>query len=232
MIDENSKRVLVVEDDAALAQWIVGYLTKHGFAVTLATNGDEAVDAVRAQQPDVLLLDIMLPRKNGFDVCRDVRDFCLCPILMMTACDEEDNELLSFELGADDYINKPVRPKVLLARVKALLRRTVDGPPTDQLVFNALTIKKQTKSVQLMGEDLPISANEFDVLWLLAARAGEVISREELVRQLRGIDYDGFDRSIDIRVSRLRKKLLDDPEQPVKIKTIWGKGYVFMRDAW
>lgn len=224
--------ILVIEDDAGLAEWIEEYLRRHEFVATLVSSGDLAVEAIRRHRPDLVLLDIMLPRKTGFEICKEARTFCRCPILMMTACDEEANELLSLELGADDYINKPVRPKVLLARIKALLRRTTASTPNTELTFGALSMKKQGKSVQLQGEPLPISSNEFDVLWLLASRAGEVISRAELVSHLRGIDYDGFDRSIDIRISRLRKKLADDPDQPTKIKTIWGKGYVFMSDVW
>lgn len=224
--------ILVVEDDAALAEWIDEYLRRHGFATTLVSSGEFAVDAIRGERPDLVLLDIMLPKKNGFEVCREARIFCRCPILMMTACDDEANELLSLELGADDYITKPVRPKVLLARIKALLRRTTDGAPDTELNFGALRLKKSGKIVQLHEKALPVSSHEFDVLWLLASRPGEVISRAELVSHLRGIDYDGFDRSIDIRISRLRKKLADDPDQPTKIKTIWGKGYVFVSDAW
>jgi len=231
-VDSEHTHILVIEDDAALAEWIEEYLRRHGFATTLVCSGDLAVDAIRSYRPDLVLLDIMLPGKDGFEICKEARAFYRCPILMMTACDEETNELLSLELGADDYINKPVRPRVLLARIKALLRRSTESIPKAELNSGSLSMKKQSKTVQLQGEHLPISSNEFDVLWLLASHAGEVISRAELVSHLRGIDYDGFDRSIDIRISRLRKKLADDPDQPSKIKTIWGKGYVFMSDVW
>ncbi|WP_308364830.1 MULTISPECIES: response regulator transcription factor [unclassified Microbulbifer] len=230
-MSSSGAHILVVEDDIALADWICDYLQMHNFSTTMVHSGDIAVDAIRTQRPELVLLDIMLPHKNGFEICKDVRTFCRCPILMMTACAEEADELLSLELGADDYINKPVRPKVLLARIKALMRRSNHESGKSELTFGALTIKKQTKTLVFRGEPLPISSNEFDVLWLLASRAGQVIPRAELVSQLRGIDYDGFDRSIDIRISRLRKKLADDSEQPIQIKTIWGKGYVFMCEA-
>lgn len=223
--------ILIVEDDTSLAEWMCDYLQMHDYSVTVVHRGDIAVGAVRRHKPDLVLLDIMLPNKSGFDVCQEVRTFYSCPILMMTACAEEANELLSLELGADDYINKPVRPKVLLARINALLRRSNHDANRSELTFGALSLQRQAKTVTLRGEVLPISSHEFDVLWLLASHPGQVISRAELVSQLRGIDYDGFNRSIDIRVSRLRKKLSDDSEQS-RIKTIWGKGYVFVNEGW
>lgn len=225
-------QILIVEDDISLAEWMSDYLQMHNYSVMVVHSGDLAVAAVRRYKPDLVLLDIMLPNKSGFDVCQDIRDFYACPILMMTACVEEENELLSLELGADDYLNKPVRLKVLLARIHALLRRSNHDVSKSELSFGALTLQRQTKMVLLRGEELPVSGHEFDVLWLLASRPGQVISRAELVGQLRGFDYDGFDRSIDIRISRLRKKLSDGAEHPTRIKTIWGKGYVFVNEEW
>lgn len=228
----NRPQVLIIEDDTSLAEWMSDYLQMHHYSVLVLHSGDVAVNAVRRFKPDIVLLDIMLPDKSGFDICREVRTFYACPILMMTACAEESNELLSLELGADDYLNKPVRPKVLLARIHALLRRSNHDSNKLELTFGALNLQRQSKTVTLQGEILPVSGHEFDVLWLLASRPGQIISRAELVSQLRGFDYDGFDRSIDIRVSRLRKKLQDDAEQPTRIKTIWGKGYVFVNEDW
>lgn len=226
------EHIIVVEDDSSLAQWIADYLQMHNFAVTVVNRGDLAVDAVRQHQPDLILLDIMLPFKDGFEICKEVRRFCRCPILMMTACDEEANELLSLELGADDYINKPVKPQVLLARIRALLRRAGQHTDTDELSFGELVLKKASRAIWYRQQPVQVSSNEFDLLWLLASQPGQVVSRSTLVSQLRGFDYDGLDRSIDIRISRIRKKLEDTPEQPTKIKTIWGKGYIFVSDAW
>jgi DNA-binding response OmpR family regulator len=219
-----TEHVLVVEDDASLAAWICDYLTQHNYRVTLATTGTMAVQKIAADKPDLVVLDLMLPEKNGFDVCREVRQFFAKPILMMTASGDEVDEVLGLELGADDYITKPVKPRVLLARIKALLRREPNAVAESTRIFGLLALDAQSKSVTLGGE--------FDVLWLLASRAGEVVSRTELVSQLRGIDYDGFDRSVDIRISRLRKKLGDSAEAPIKIKTVWGRGYLFAPDAW
>lgn len=233
----DKQHILVVEDDASLAEWISDYLIQHNFQVSVANRGDCAVELIKADCPDLVLLDIMLPEKNGFDVCKEVRAYYPRPILMMTACTDEADEVLGLELGADDYLAKPVKPRILLARIKALLRRNTNGDENftgdkHSRSFGRLNIDAQSKTVTLAGEVIGLSVNEFDVLWLLASQAGEVISRTELVSQLRGIDYDGFDRSIDIRISRLRKKLLDDPSQPYRIKTVWGKGYLFASDAW
>lgn len=226
------EHILVVEDDTSLAEWICDYLSQHNYRVSLATTGTLAVQRIAREAPDLVVLDVMLPEKNGFDVCKEVRQFFAKPILMMTASGDEVDEVLGLELGADDYITKPVKPRVLLARIKALLRRE---PPTSldsSRSFGRLFIDAQSKSVTLAGAPLEISSHEFDVLWLLACRPGEVVSRTELVSQLRGIEYDGFDRSVDIRISRLRKKLGDSADAPSKIKTVWGRGYLFAPDAW
>lgn len=225
--------ILLVEDDASLAEWICDYLVSHGYRVTHLSQGNLALPAIKEQQPDLVLLDVMLPLKSGFDICREARDFFRGPILMLTALGEEADEVLGLELGANDYLTKPIKPRILLARIKALLRREqADSVPSTQLQFGQLTICAATKSVFLEGESIPITSNEFDVLWLLASEAGTVISRESLVTQLRGIEYDGLDRSIDLRISRLRKKLRDNTEHPFRIKTVWAKGYLFAADAW
>jgi Response regulators consisting of a CheY-like receiver domain and a winged-helix DNA-binding domain len=227
------KNILVVEDDASLADWICDYLSEHDFQVTQANRGDIAVELIRSDNPDLVLLDIMLPQKDGFEVCREVREFYSNPILMMTACSEEADEVLGLELGANDYVNKPVKPRILLARIKALLRRMDTSAPTSSLrVFGDLKLDARSKSVFLKGDAITFSSNEFEVLWLLALGAGKVISRTQLVSQLRGIEYDGFDRSVDVSISRIRKKLQDDPSNPRKIKTIRSKGYLFAEDAW
>ncbi len=226
------QNILVVEDDQSLAQWISDYLTDHGYQVTVANRGDVAVELIQADVPDLVVLDIMLPVKNGFDVCKEVRAFYPRPILILTACTEESDEVVGLELGADDYLSKPVKPRVLLARIKALLRRASPIVDKHVLTFGSLSIDGRSNNVSIDDVNVVLSSNEFDVLWLLAKNAGVVITRTELVSQLRGINYDGFDRSIDIRISRLRKKLGDDASKPFKIKTIWAKGYLFAPDAW
>jgi DNA-binding response OmpR family regulator len=226
--------IVLVEDDAELAEWIREFLEQQNFRVSIADRGDTAVDMIREIMPDLVLLDIMLPGKDGHQVCREVREFYQQPILILTANDGELDEVMGLELGADDFMPKPVRPRVLLAHIKALLRRqtTVSEQKLDQFNFGVFTINQIAKSVTLHGDNVSLSSTEFDLLWVLASHAGEVMHRNELVQQLRGFDYDGFDRTIDVRISRLRKKLGDNLQQPERIKTVWGKGYLFVPSAW
>lgn len=224
--------ILLVEDDASLAEWIQQYLRGHEYQVNHLARGDQVVAAVQQQKPDLIILDVMLPGKSGFDICRELRVFFHGPILMLTALSEETDEVLGLELGANDYLNKPVRPRVLLARIKALLRREAPELPSNQLQFGQLRIVRDGKAVFYREQPVPLTANEFDVLWLLASSAGQVVSRDQLVSQLRGFEYDGFDRSIDIRISRLRKKLSDNADQPYRIKTVWARGYLFSPESW
>ena len=245
MTTQTGAHILLVEDDIDLAEWIADYLSARDFKVTTCHRGDEAVDLILSLNPDIVLLDGMLPGMDGLDVCKTVRASFDNPIIMITARDEEIDEVLGLEMGADDYITKPVRARVLLARIRGLLRREVKARSegksklTDDeleskgiLKFSGLVISAQARSVTLDGELIKVSSNEFDVLWFLATKAGQVVSRKELVSHFRGFDYDGFDRSIDLRISRLRKKLKDDSSEPFRIKTIWGKGYLFANDVW
>lgn len=235
-----SKHIMLVEDDMSLAEWFGDYLGEQGYLVTLATRGDAAIEMIELDQPDLVILDIMLPVKDGFEVCQAIRPFYHGPILMMTARDHETDEVLGLELGADDYVVKPVKPRVLLSRIKALFRRTsspevapvIQEIDQNKLIFGLLSIDANSRTTMLAGARMAISSNEFDVLWQLAQSADRLVSRKELVIQRRGIDYDGFDRSIDILVSRIRKKLGDDASNPYRIKTVWGKGYLFVKDAW
>jgi len=241
METQSNAHILLVEDDIDLADWMADYLKAKEFNVTICHRGDEAVTLIQSLNPDLVLLDGMLPGLDGLDVCKAVRVSYFKPIIMITARDEEIDEVLGLEMGADDYITKPVRARVLLTRIRKLLQRQTISvqerdaaliKPVGLLQFNGLEINEQARSVTLDGESIKISSNEFDVLWFLAGKAGQVVSRKELVSHLRGFDYDGFDRSIDLRISRLRKKLKDDPSEPFRIKTIWGKGYLFANDVW
>ena len=199
--------ILVVEDDKSISDWICDYLNSHGFEVSVADRGDIAVDLIAEDKPDLVLLDILLPEKNGFEVCREVRAFYKAPILMITACNQEDDEVKGLELGADDYISKPVRLKALLTRIQILLKKDKSNTESLQVLeFGNSRLDAISRTVTINNSEMPISANEFDLLWLLASRIGSVVSRNGLIQQLRGFGYDGFDRTIDNRVSRLRKK--------------------------
>jgi len=241
METQSNAHILLVEDDIDLADWIADYLKAKEFKVTVCHRGDEAVELIQSLNPDIVLLDGMLPGMDGLDVCKTVRAYYIKPIIMITARDEEIDEVLGLEMGADDYITKPVRARVLLTRIRKLLQRqAISAQENDAAIskaegllqFNGLEINEQARSVTLDGDLIKISSNEFDVLWFLANKAGQVVSRKELVSHLRGFDYDGFDRSIDLRISRLRKKLGDDSSEPFRIKTVWGKGYLFAKDVW
>ncbi|OUR60175.1 DNA-binding response regulator [Colwellia sp. 39_35_sub15_T18] len=241
-MDQNKSHLLIVEDDSELAQWMREYLIAKDYRVSLCDRGDSAVKFIQQHHPDIVILDGMLPGLDGIDVCKAVRPEFTNAIIMVTARDEEIDEVLGLEMGADDYLTKPVRARALLTRIRKHLDRqtslkqadvkVTSSAPTQRLVFNNLVIDKLAMEVLLNGIQIKLSSNEFDVLWLLAEQAGQLVTREQLVHQLRGFDYDGFDRSIDLRISRLRKKLGDEPAQPFRIKTIWGKGYLFAKDAW
>lgn len=226
--------ILIVEDDAELADWISQYLQENGFATDIIAHGSQAEARFESTSPDLVLLDINLPGKNGFEICRQLRKHSKCPIIMVTANDQEFDEVLGLELGADDYITKPVTPRVLLARIKSQLRKQQEQPPqsANQMQFGALSIDLDAQSVVLNEQTIALSSGEFELLWVLASHAGKEVKREDLIREIRGFDYDGFDRTIDVRISRLRKKLDDSADQPRRIKTIWGKGYLFVKTAW
>ncbi len=229
---EQAAHILVVEDDASLSNWIADYLIDNGLSVSIASRGDDALTLIAEDQPDLVILDINLPVINGFEVCKQAREFYTRPILMLTARGDEPDEVQGLESGANDYLVKPVRPRALLARINSLLRRNESIIDDQRLEFCSLQLHATSRSVHLDDEIINVSSNEFDLLWLLANHAGRVMSRDEMVEHLRGIEYDGFNRSVDILVSRLRKKLRDDTTSPVRIKTVWGKGYLFAADAW
>lgn len=229
-------RLLLVEDDQRLADLVRVYLSKHGYEVLHHGRGDTAAEQILAENPDLVILDVMLPGKDGFEVCRDIRPRYHGRILMMTARDEEIDEILGLELGADDYLTKPVEPRRLLARIRALLRRSEgensQASEDGRIVFGQFSISQATREAALGSDTLELTTAEFDLLWLLASHAGEILSRDDIMNALRGIGFDGLDRSIDARISRLRKKLGDNPDTPTRIKTVRGKGYLFSRSDW
>lgn len=230
-------RILLVEDDVQLASLIGEYLREHEFQVNVEHRGDTGAERILREAPDLVVLDVLLPGSNGMDVCRRVRAEYAGPILMLTARDDDIDQIVGLELGADDYVKKPVEPRVLLARIRALLRRTsqnsVANPSEPRcLSFGSFSIDQPARRVTLGGECIELTTGEFDLLWLLASAAGTVLSRDAILASLRGIDYDGLDRSIDIGISRLRAKLQDTAVPPARIKTVRGRGYLFVSDAW
>lgn len=225
--------ILLVEDDAELAELISERLRREGWTVARAGDGETARDAIIGTTPDLVVLDVMLPGMDGFDVCRAVRDRYAGPILMMTALDDDVDQVLGLELGADDYVTKPVRPRVLVARIRALLRRARPAEPgaVREVRAGDLVIDAARREVTTGGSPVELTTMEFDLLWRLASEAGEVVSREAIYRDVYGTEYDGLDRSADVYVSRLRSKLGDDPKHPRRLKTIRGVGYLFVPEA-
>jgi DNA-binding response OmpR family regulator len=225
--------VLLVEDDRRLAELTAQYLEQNGLCVTIESNGDRALERFSASPPNLVLLDLMLPGRDGIAICREIRRSSQVPILILTALDTDLNQVIGLEAGADDYVIKPVDPIVLLARVRALLRRT--GPAAERpadIRLGRLRVSEQAREVWLDGVAVPMTTQEFELLSLLARRAGQLVSRDDVFRSVRGIDYNGIDRSIDVRISKLRRKLGDHADAPTRIKTVWGKGYLLVPDAW
>ena len=232
--EEKLPKILIVEDDERLARLTQEYLIRNGLEVGVEPDGNRAIRRIIAEQPDMVVLDVMLPGADGLTICREVRPHYHQPILMLTARTEDMDQVLGLEMGADDYVAKPVQPRVLLARIRALLRRT-DKTPEDEVAqrieFDDLVIDNGGRSVTLNGELVDFTSAEYDLLWLLASNAGRILSREDIFERLRGIEYDGQDRSIDVRISRIRPKIGDDPENPKRIKTVRSKGYLFVKET-
>lgn len=227
--------IFLVEDDSRLSSLMYEYLEAQGFHVLTEQRGDVAGKRILDEKPDLVILDLMLPGKDGLSVCQEIRPHFPGPLLILTAREDDMDQVAGLEMGADDYVKKPVIPRVLLARIRALLRRSVltDQPGTpEELFLGVLRVNKSARSVHLDSREVVLSTMDFDLLWTLASQAGVIVDRDKLYRQLRGIEYDGLDRSMDLAVSRLRRKLGDDARSPRKIKTVWGQGYLLVPEAW
>ncbi|MEE9326086.1 MAG: response regulator transcription factor [Cocleimonas sp.] len=222
-------KISLVEDDVELAKMIKSFLISEGFGVTWVDDGIKAVQHILSDQPDLVVLDIMLPELNGIEVCRQIRKEFNNPVLMLTAKDDDFTEVSALNTGADGYLNKPVRPHILLAHINALLRRNQNKSiRSDTVQIQNLSINLKSYTLQKDGEEIILTSGEFELLTVLVKSNGVPVSRDSLYQQLRGIEYDGLDRSIDLRVSSLRKKLDDDTPPYRFIKTVRGKGYLLV----
>lgn len=227
-------RVLLVEDSARLAASIRDYLERHQYEVFIEGDGLSVAERFDRLEPDLVILDLMLPGKDGLTICRELRRHDRIPILMLTAKGENIDQVLGLEMGADDYVVKPVEPRVLLARIEALLRRVRSAPHQARearLVAGRLAIDGARRAATIDARAVELTAGDFDILWLLASRQGTVVTRDEILRVVRGIDYDGLDRSIDARICRLRRKLQEAGGAESMIKTVRLRGYLFAGDA-
>lgn len=235
-MSDESVDILLVEDDSRLAKLTSTYLERNGLSVVVESRGDAAIARFHKVRPRLVLLDLMLPGTDGLTICRELRTIFDGPILIFTAKDADIDQVIGLEAGADDYVAKPADPMILLARARALLRRAdkqadAANKPRD-VVLGGLRVSEASQQVWLDQREIRLTTQEFELLSVLARHAGTILSREELFRQTRGIDYNGLDRSIDGRISKLRKKLNDDALSPSRIKTVWGKGYLLVPDAW
>lgn len=223
----SSNKLLIVEDDESLACLLQEYLQRHGFIVSLLHKGSRTLETVLETNPDLVILDLMLPDASGLDICRELRASWRGPVLMLTAMKDDADIVVGLEVGADDYVGKPVSPRVLLARIRALLRRGSTDERAEIIRRGNLHINVPCREATLNGCHVELTTTEFDLLVLLARRAGRVQERSRLVEELRGISFHSFDRTVDVIISRLRRKLGDSSTGEL-IKTVRGVGYLMV----
>lgn len=226
-----AEEVLIVDDDTRLSAMVSDYLSANGFSVSRVTDGAAGLAELARRQPDIVVLDVMMPGIDGFETCRRMRAMSDVPILMLTAKGDETDRIVGLEIGADDYLPKPFNPRELLARLRAILRRRSGGSggPARTLRFGRLEIDPGSRIVRVDGQERVITSYQFDILVALAENAGRILSRDQLMDMVRGEELDAFDRSIDVHISRIRAAIEADPKQPRRIVTVRGSGYVFAR---
>jgi DNA-binding response OmpR family regulator len=224
-------KILVVEDDKKTAELIKIYLEREGYAVLAVHDGARALELIAQRRPHLIVLDLMLPQVDGAEICRRVREESRVPIVMLTARSTEDDMLYGLDLGADDYIAKPFSPRELVARVRAVLRRTSAEQLVPALRFGPLAIDFVRHEVRLGGALVHLTPKEFKLLEILARQPGRAFSRGELVERVFGLDYEGFERTVDVHMLNLRKKIEADPSQPTYVLTVYGVGYKFAEEA-
>ena len=225
--------MLVVDDDKKTVDLVRLYLEKDGYQVLLAYDGQQALELARHRQPDLLVLDLMLPKIDGLDLCRILRAETKVPIILLTARTSEDDKLLGLDLGADDYVTKPFSPRELLARVRAVLRRAApDEAPSEptEMSFGELTMNFPARQVRLRGQVVRLTPKEYRLLEIMAREPNRAFTRLELLERAFGYDYEGLERTVDVHLMNLRRKIEIDPAQPVYVRTVYGTGYKFGED--
>jgi two-component system, OmpR family, alkaline phosphatase synthesis response regulator PhoP len=227
----NVSKILVVDDELKIARLVRDYLTEAGFDVILAPDGPSAMASTRSEKPDLVVLDLGLPGMDGYDVTRSIRSQSPIPIIMLTARVEETDRIVGLELGADDYVVKPFSPRELVARVKAVLRRTGGDVKSEMIRVGDVEIDLLRRSVRRAGQSVELTASEFELVATLTGQAGRVFTRSQLLDALRGVAFESYERAIDAHIKNLRKKLEPDPHHPVYVLTVHGVGYKFRDDA-
>lgn len=220
--------LLLVEDDVRLQELLQEYLAPFGYKTRAVGDGAAGLAALDEHKPDLVVLDVMLPGMNGFEVCRAIRKRSSVPIIMLTARGDVMDRVAGLEIGADDYLSKPFEPRELVARIQTVLRRANGGSAPRQGRFGRLRVDYDGREAFLDGKNLSLTTNEFNALAYLTRNPGKALDRDALMQELRGLESESFNRSVDITMSRLRQKLGDDPKAPEFIKTVWGEGYLFM----
>jgi DNA-binding response OmpR family regulator len=225
--------ILVIDDDRKLNDLLINYLRQFGMEVLTATHPDEGMTIFRKRAPALVILDVMLPGRDGLTVCREIRRESPVPIIMLTARGDLPDRVAGLELGADDYLAKPFEPRELVARIQTVLRRTSEGKQGSglkgyRLKAEGLTVDLRSRTARLDGNPLDLTTTEFEILALFLQEPGLVLSRDQIMDRVRGTDWEAFNRSIDVAMSRLRHKLRDDPKRPRYFKTVWGTGYLFL----
>ena len=223
-----SQKILVVDDELEIVKVVRAYLEQSGFRVITASDGEQALAVFRHEQPDLIVLDLNLPKLDGIDVCGTIRHDSNVPIIMLTARVEETDRLIGLEIGADDYITKPFSPREVVARVRTVLRRSTSAPERTSLItIGALSIDPLKHEVQLLDRLIDLTPSEFNILFVMASQPGRAFSRMELLDAAQGEAYEGYERSIDVHIKNLRQKLGDEPRDPRYILTVYGVGYKF-----
>jgi two-component system response regulator RstA len=231
-MENDQAHLLIVEDDDQLAELLAEYLRKHGFAISRVASGNAGVEQILEAQPDLVILDLMLPGANGLEVCRRVRDGYSGAILILTASQSDTDHVSGLELGADDFVTKPIEPRVLLARIRTQLRRLGGAGASDRmgedgvLEVGPLRLELESRVVSVEGRPVPLTAMEFDILRMLTHHAGSVVERDEFYTRVLGTEYDGIDRGMDVHVSRIRRKLQASGFDPGRLKSVRGVGYL------
>ncbi|HIA57590.1 MAG TPA: response regulator transcription factor [Candidatus Lambdaproteobacteria bacterium] len=223
-----NSRILIIDDDEKLNRLLTVYLGKMGFEVLTATLPSQGLEKLESEVPDLVILDVMLPEMDGFEVCRAIRQSSTVPVIMLTARGEVMDRVVGLELGADDYLPKPFEPRELVARIQSVLRRVQAKSSSGVKKIGNLSIDFHKLEVTVDNKPAGLTSSEFECLVLLVKNSGKVLNRDQIIEHLRGIEWDAFNRSVDITMSRLRQKLGDDPKNPRFIKTIWGTGYLFI----
>ncbi len=226
------KRILIIDDDLALCELLQSFLLRYDYDVATAQHPDQGISLLHQYKPDLIILDVMLPGRDGFAVLQELRREHSIPVIMLTARGDVMDKVVGLEMGADDYLPKPFEPRELVARIQTVLRRS--HPVTmDNKVFTSdgLSVDLLKRTASLHKQVLDISTMEFELLALLIRHPGKIMSRDDIMENLKGMDWDALNRTVDITISRLRQRLQDDPKQPRFIKTVWGKGYQFIAEV-